>query len=209
MVDERWWFCAWSVWQQALAAASAIRAHSVRQLTWRLTIQCPSSVRRPTYVAYLVVACLMNCLRSTVHSIDCSTGHAEYIDHNSATRCAKTMRGRGLVDYNGAGVSIPLTQNDKANPRKRGNRGYFMRLLQSTGLKIELGSYCSLALFPLVAALRLLVFRRPGKDPAAHFAVPGPLTHRVFSALIASERHLLRWLRLKSRVSISTSSRAT
>lgn len=93
--------------------------------------------------------------------------------------------------------------HDEAHHHQRRYRAQQLRdLLQGSGFEITRLSYCNTWLFPVASVVRLLRKYFPKGDAGTELALPPAPLNALLAMLFASERHLLRYIKLPFGISL-------
>lgn len=163
-------------------------------------------------VAPVVRASLPDALPLAAGEFQCITllDVLEHIDDDRATLAAvhRLLAANGQVLLTVPAFPFLWGPHDVAHHHKRRYRARQLRqLLQDAGFEIITLSYYNTWLFPLVAVARLLRKCLPGGDAGAELALPPAPVNALLAMLFASERHLLRRIRLPFGVSLVAQAR--
>lgn len=114
-------------------------------------------------------------------------------DAAAAREIARVLRPGGCAVVTVPAFRFLWSRHDEALSHLRRYRlGEVSKVLDSAGLTVERSSYYNFWLFPLVAAVRLVGRLRPGAEGRTDVSVPPAAVNRLLTAVLASERHLLR-----------------
>jgi SAM-dependent methyltransferase len=123
----------------------------------------------------------------------------EHLDDDGAgaREIARVLRPGGVALVTAPAFGWLWSAHDEAlHHRRRYRLAELGAVLRGAGLAVERASYYNFWLFPLAAAARLLSRLRRGAAPSTDLSIPPLGLNRAFTFLLASERHLLRRVRL-------------
>ena len=138
----------------------------------------------------------------------------EHLDDDDAVlqRIHASLRPGGHIMVTVPAYMFLWSPHDDLNQHKRRyTRRQLVERLRAAGFTVERSSYFNTWLFPIVAAVRMVKRGRRHQDvsteavdPAgdSDFSMPGPAVNAALRHLFASERFLLRGIRLPAGVSI-------
>jgi SAM-dependent methyltransferase len=114
-------------------------------------------------------------------------------DHGAAAEVARVLRPGGVALVTVPAFRFLWSAHDEALSHVRRYRlGEIAEVLRSAGLVVERASYYNFWLFPLIASVRLVQRLRPDREPTTDVQVPPGPVNRALTALLGSERHLLK-----------------
>ena len=129
----------------------------------------------------------------------------EHIEDDRATLVAvnKLLEANGRVLITVPAFPFLWGPHDEAHHHQRRYRAKQLRdLLHDAGFEITTLSYCNTWLFPVAALVRLLRKCLPKGDAGTELALPPAPLNALLAMLFASERHLLRHMKLPFGISL-------
>ena len=166
-----------------------------------------AQMARERGVAPVIRGKLPDALPLAEASFDCVTllDVLEHIDDDRGTLAAvnKLLAPGGQVIITVPAFPFLWGPHDEAHHHQRRYRAKQLRgLLQSAGFEITTLSYCNAWLFPVVALVRLVRKCLPKGSAGTELALPSAPLNALLAMLFASERHLLRRMKLPFGISL-------
>ena len=140
-------------------------------------------------------------------SFDCVT-LLDVLEHINDDRATLTTVNKLLTDNGQVFITVPAFPflwgpHDEAHHHQRRYRAEQLRdLLRDAGFEVTTLSYCNTWLFPVAALVRLLRKYLPKGNAGTELALPPAPINALLAMLFASERYLLRWMKLPFGISL-------
>lgn len=223
--DRHWWFKGRRAIVAAQLQASALPAHAkildlgcgtggnLEMLTGFGEVlgaeldEQAAQMARAREIAPVIRGKLPDALPLAKASFNCVT-LLDVLEHIKDDRATLSTVNMLLTDNGRVLITVPAFPflwgpHDEAHHHQRRYRAEQLRdLLQDAGFVITTLSYCNTWLFPVAAVVRLLRKCLPKGNAGTELALPPAPINALLAMLFASERYLLRWMRLPFGISL-------
>lgn len=166
-----------------------------------------AQMARAREIAPVIRGKLPDALPLAEASFDCVTllDVLEHIedDRTTLTTVNKLLTANGQVLITVPAFPFLWGPHDEAHHHQRRYRAEQLRgLLREAGFEVTTLSYCNTWLFPVAALVRLLRKCLPKGNAGTELALPPAPLNTLLAMLFASERYLLRWMKLPFGISL-------
>lgn len=166
-----------------------------------------AQLARERGVADVIRGKLPDALPLAEGSFDCVT-LLDVLEHIADDRATLDAVNRLLAPDGRVLITVPAfaflwgPHDEVHHHQRRYRAGQLRSLLQAAGFEVTTLSYCNTWLFPVAALVRLIRKCLPKGDAGTELALPPTPLNTLLANLFASERHLLRHMKLPFGISL-------